>query len=265
MCDRCWPAAGRRVVWTYPLSAVTHHPVTGPRPNGCDIIGFDLRKHGLLMGKFFGHWTTPIDEDLRAVPLTDVTPSDAVGSVRTLTGRHQQAGWTMRVDIDTARGYSVTRMLAERTEAGPDRPLFRRLLQCIPDRDPASGLWYTRETTYEDFLEGELTLRHQAAIRPTSINQPIDPGVFTLAGLGIPVGEHVRGEEDSSHRYWDGNRIVDTRPAQPTADVVPPSGPPPQAVGATAGWPRWLMPLATAVFSMAAVALLRQAVRQRIG
>jgi hypothetical protein len=125
----------------------------------------------------------------------------------------------------------------------------------------ADGVWFPTVCTYTRLLGGELEYRQVAKIEVKSLNRPIDPRVFTLAGMDLPSPIPVITEKSTPEKpvvMWDGTKLVDatpyTRPAHPS--VVPR----PVAAGAFRAWLWVASELAAVIAAFAAWRLRRSGV-----
>jgi hypothetical protein len=79
----------------------------------------------------------------------------------------------------------------------------------------ADGVWFPTVCTYTRLLGGELEYRQVAKIEVKSLNQPIDPRVFTLAGMDLPSPIPVITQKSTPEKpvaMWDGTKLVDATP-----------------------------------------------------
>ena len=53
-----------------------------------------------------------------------------------------------------------------------------------------------------------LILHRIFTLRESSLNQPVSPESFELAGLGLEYGDHVRDEIEGELRFYDGEKLV---------------------------------------------------------
>lgn len=95
------------------------------------------------------------------------------------------------------------------------------------EQDADSGIWYPKDCTYERKKDGVLSDREIVNVDLISLNQEIDPDVFRLRGLGVPVGTPVSGlpEMRSGNSYvWTGSEIEEVKEESPGAlDRLPPA------------------------------------------
>ncbi|HET6574461.1 MAG TPA: hypothetical protein VFG68_12710 [Fimbriiglobus sp.] len=136
------------------------------------------------------------------------------------------------------------------------------------EQDARTGIWFPKKFVGEGFVNGALKDRDTVTVHLCEFNLPIDPSVFTLAGIKVADGEEVY---DPSKLYpkgppprfqYRGGQIV---PYQKKTPVEPP---PPEAVtqpqpvdpSVVPGRFRWWYAVAAVLFGLAAALLLRRAV-----
>jgi hypothetical protein len=135
-------------------------------------------------------------------------------------------------------------------------------IESEPARDPVSGTWYTRSYRYRQESNGVVEFDERLVIHHAEIDRPIDPKVFTLAGLDIPVGEAYRDVTSDRLRYWDGSKVVRESPIKPVgqANVPVPIAAAPEPVESVSSRVRWWAVGAAVLFAGAAVLFLRRAI-----
>jgi hypothetical protein len=77
--------------------------------------------------------------------------------------------------------------------------------------DERSGFWFPTHYEYYSFHGDVLKRKEVADIRVVELNPQIDPEVFTLRGMAIPVGTgvNVRSAPDGGDTfYWDGEKLI---------------------------------------------------------
>lgn len=138
------------------------------------------------------------------------------------------------------------------------------------EQDARTGVWFPKKFIGEAFRDGAIKDRNTVTVHLREFNQPIDPSVFTLAGIGVPDGVEVF---DPSKLYpkgppprlqYRGGQIV------PYQKVTPADPPPPEVVtqprpvdpSVVPGRFRWWYAVAAVLFGLAATLLLRRAVRR---
>jgi hypothetical protein len=165
--------------------------------------------------------------------------------------------------IDPAQGHNVTRIeYHELTKTGVNRLYVARsdLKQYGPER-----AWYPTRHTYEVFESGELRRSSVTAVTDCELNTPIDPRVFTLGGMGVPVGRGVAMKSRTESGRWDGERIVVGAEAERLAQKMTP--PEAETLPRPVEPPRpnyWLIAAAVVLTGIAVVALGYAARRRRL-
>jgi hypothetical protein len=73
-----------------------------------------------------------------------------------------------------------------------------------------TDIWVPGKVIAERLINGQSHRKTEYTITVYSINEPLDPKVFTLEGLNIPVGTPVDMHPDPEHlpRLWDGKKVV---------------------------------------------------------
>lgn len=82
-------------------------------------------------------------------------------------------------------------------------------------RTGADGIWFPKVCTYVRTINGELETRQVAKIEVKSLNRPIDPKVFDLAGMDLPAPIPVRTDAATTKTpvmAWDGAKLTDAAP-----------------------------------------------------
>jgi hypothetical protein len=132
-------------------------------------------------------------------------------------------GDNVHVWIAPALGNSVVRILVEgNTEGTP----FRSVLESDVMRVGSKEMWYPRSVVYATEVNGVAQLTEEIRVTQVAFNEPIDPGVFTLAGIDIAEGVGIAGtavkSAPGSRTVWSGSQIVDVKneddPARPVME-----------------------------------------------
>lgn len=72
-----------------------------------------------------------------------------------------------------------------------------------------SGLWFPTASKYVRTIAGKVVHQEEALFEIVSLNQPLPPQTFELAGLDIPVGHAVYTVPDSGPlQLWDGEKVA---------------------------------------------------------
>jgi hypothetical protein len=77
-------------------------------------------------------------------------------------------------------------------------------------KDKNTGLWFPGEINYKLMYKGKKRIIEKSTIKLISLNEPIDPEVFTPKGMGVYVGNTVRDKDSKSQArlMWDGEQVV---------------------------------------------------------
>ena len=148
-------------------------------------------------------------------------------------------------------GYSVVRMEEEFRGGGTQ---YVDSVDLQIRKHEKSGVWFPVSQHYQRVEDGSrVTCEEHLKITVLSLNEPLEPVVFTPAGMNVRPGTPVMfiPEQGTGHHVWDGNKIVGTRPAvYPTASLD--SG------------RRWVLPaILSALFVLLAVFFARQYYKRR--
>lgn len=116
-------------------------------------------------------------------------------------------GVAVRYWIDPARGDSVVRMESEFDRDGTH---YKNLLNVDVAYLDAAKIWFPAGCTYQRLENDRVTKSEQLTVRVVSLNEPIDPAVFTLSGMDIPPGTHVARvpSDGRGELVWNGDEIV---------------------------------------------------------
>lgn len=89
-------------------------------------------------------------------------------------------------------------------------------------------VWFPSECEYTCYSDDELIAHELWVVKNAEFNSPIDPTVFTLAGLELSQGTYVVGDSGQRGKValgvWDGEKLTDP-PASPTVLSHPPPAP----------------------------------------
>ena len=230
------------------------------------LYGFDPR--GL------GHFSTThmnmTGGDGRPVPpLQDVSRGQSPRRVAAGRWRDQDClfldsefvttGSPQRIVVVPAMNYAITEISAEFKQ--PDGSVYRHRRVSELTQVPGVNVWYPTETDYRIEVDGRLHTSEKATVKRVTVNQPISPSVFTLAGLGLEEGRPVTMPDKASPMMWSRGRLVPYVPAderliedEPPVPVNPPR----------TDWTAYLYGASAVLFAGLAVALLRRmAIRNR--
>jgi hypothetical protein len=147
-------------------------------------------------------------------------------------------------------GYSVVRMEQEFKGGGTN---YVDSVDLEIKKHEKSGVWFPVSQHYQRVEDGNRVSREEhLKVTVVSLNEPLDPAVFTPAGMNVRPGSLVMyiPERDTGECVWDGSKIVCTRPGEYS------SGP-----GMSR---RWLVYVnLSALFILLAIFFLRQYYKRR--
>jgi hypothetical protein len=125
-------------------------------------------------------------------------------------------GGSVRAWIAKDRGPSVMRIEIESEFRGK-----RLSFLADSELEKMSGVWFPKKYTYIHRVDGVEVDRRVIDVQVKSFNKPIDPEVFTVAGIGIPPQTPIMGITDvrRGQLIWDGKEIV-SRNKQPLPPEV---------------------------------------------
>lgn len=152
---------------------------------------------------------------------------------------------------------------------------FRGRFHSELEQEPRTGVWFPKKFVGETFKNDTIRDREVVTVHLREFNQPIDPTVFTLAGMNVRNGALVidpslnrTGKERPWTRYQDGQIV----PFQPVPYKVDASGqfspesitqPRPVDPSVVPGRYRWWYVSAAVLFGVAAALLLYRAAHRR--
>jgi prepilin-type N-terminal cleavage/methylation domain-containing protein/prepilin-type processing-associated H-X9-DG protein len=90
-------------------------------------------------------------------------------------------------------------------------------------RHEPSGLWFPVSYEVLEFApDGKLTERITSPVRVISINAPIDPKRFTVAGIGLPADTVVLGVPPQEETmFWNGSQLLPWEGQGASLPVIP--------------------------------------------
>lgn len=227
---------GYGVSWlARPNTAASLHPIGAPgRP------GFDQVIDPRLLGYYpaISAMLRPSQSRLDAIFSPDRNPPTV--ATEQLNGTECRVlQWTMKDGLGAAvwvapsKGNNIVRIKLE------DATSVDLLVSEDVTAVGQSGLWFPRVVRYETYKAGELTRREVVRIEEVRLNEPIDPSVFTLAGLALTEGTYVQTPDAKQSGFLRDGKIDTSRPktrfedtAPPTPLTAPPAGPNYWLVGA---------------------------------
>jgi hypothetical protein len=118
-------------------------------------------------------------------------------------------GRSVRIWIDPRRGPSVVRLEFEGISR-EQRPLVDSVESDLREYSP-SGMWYPQSCVYERHIDGKLVEKEVVDVEVVSLNEPLDPEVFRLAGMRIPGHLPITGLDSpiGKELWWNGEEIVE--------------------------------------------------------
>ncbi len=221
------------------------------------VYRVDPRKIGIVVEDIASLHDNPLDEILTSADRMNITLTtvELEGRFVQRVDYERQSGQHVSILIDPSQGHSVVR--ASIKDSTDEPPNHEERISCVVE-EFQPGIWYPRMVDYEDVRSGKVGDRAILRVDQATFNERIDPAIFTLAGMNIPVGVHVQEEppwEGRRMRIWDGKELVSP---SPLADV--PSGPSGPPVGQGPSHRRVWFALSTllAVVALALVAFWRR-------
>lgn len=172
----------------------------------------DLRNLGLTPDSFANSGFDLMERFIRAPHRENLSVSPAVEQGEEC----QRIQFTLRgtfvqVWVAPSKGYSILR---HRGEFDFEDTHYVDDIQLNVKEHNESGIWFPVSSHYRRTENGRRTREERLKVTIVSLNGPLDPKLFTLAGLDIPVGERVSKQGASPldyHLVWDGDRVISTR------------------------------------------------------
>ncbi len=182
---------------------------------------FDPRTIGMIPTWLNGLHTRPIDLVLtRPDRKSTSTRAESIGGepVQRVEYERKDGCW-LRAWISPAKNYSVLRMeIADRRKDGE----WVTSIECRPKAHNNGAVWFPESVTARKHRNGELMREEIATIHSAAFNQPVDPTLFTVEGLGMPPGHPINDLSNASAGTWDGEKVVPFRaPPPPPGDLQP--------------------------------------------
>jgi hypothetical protein len=211
------PAKRISYVQVYDYGSLPEHSRTFPDPRKIGLFPDDLTSlewvpDDLVLGNG-GRSDAPVERaDIDGTPCWL-----ARYTVPSKTGTLQVHAW-----VDAVRGHPL-KLRAEQTyqtDSGPSH-WVNELNLVLAQRRPGSEWFpsnYTSRVTANDSLERE----ERATVRVYSLNEPIDPSVFELRGMGVPAGIVVTTL--TSDRRHQGRQVWNGRDVVPASDLPATAG-----------------------------------------
>lgn len=122
--------------------------------------------------------------------------------------RTKPRGDVIRYWIAPSMDFNVMRWESELSRDGKN---YRWLLENKVSRHPPSGVWFPSAYKYQEVVDDDLAAEEQLDIKVISLNQHVDPKLFTLEDMHVPAGvtavRTARGV--STTAVWNGKQLVD--------------------------------------------------------
>ena len=178
-----------------------------------------------------------------------------------LKTKHIRFGLEMQVWIDTDLSSDVVRMDGSGTDKQGSVHTFS--LRSSGHRQILTDLWYPTEIHTIHASNGKPTLEEHFKIDFHSVNLPIDPIVFTIAGMNFPNGKSVilPGTDGKGYVIWNGKVVLESSLSKDQSQqlpVPPVTAPVPTNPEAVAQPFRWYYIAAAVLFSGIAVYFFRR-------
>jgi hypothetical protein len=182
---------------------------------------FDPRTIGMLPTWLSGLQSAAIDHCLtRPDRKGTSTRAESIGGEPVQRVEYERKdGCRIRAWVSPAKNCSVLRIeIAKQWEDGK----WVTSIECRPKAHNNGAVWFPESVTARKHRNGELIEEEIATIRSAAFNQPVDPALFTLEGLGMPPGHMISDLSNASTGTWDGEKVVPLRaPPPPPADLEP--------------------------------------------
>jgi hypothetical protein len=191
------------------------------------VVVVDPKRVGFVPFSLFGTWRNTLDifvgrpeRQNSAVSKTTFNGQDC--SLVEYTGLH---GERVKIWIAPGLGYNVTR-LAIAGIAPQDGVPWKTILESKIAQWGSKKVWYPSSYVFERARGGKIQEKEEVIVTRASLNEPIDPKVFTLAGLdlleGIAIsGSAVKQAPPGKENVWLKGQIrqltVQGSPARPPA------------------------------------------------
>jgi hypothetical protein len=230
-----------------------------PMLDGVDIglVGLTFSTYPRLQNSFYNkklRLISPLisDPDYQGLQLIKTLPTG-----ETIYSFHYKKT-NMSVKLISSPSFGNALLTIEGSRESPiDKIKSRLVLTNSGHKKVYGNLYLPSQVKHERFENDTLTYSETFKIEIHSINEPIDPRLFTLAGMGFPNGTPVLDTEDSTRSYvvLDG-KVSSTKSLNDKGFVAPiPSPTNPDAVAQPF---RWYYILAAVLFSGIAVYFFRR-------
>lgn len=89
-----------------------------------------------------------------------------------------------------------------------DKKQFSAVSNIHVKKDTPTGRWFPESIDYQRTTPNGVVSNSRVAIKDCHFNEPINQEQFAIAGLGVPVGTPVYGEDYGNRRpVWDGKKV----------------------------------------------------------
>ncbi|HBI45345.1 MAG TPA: hypothetical protein DDY78_21210 [Planctomycetales bacterium] len=171
----------------------------------------DPRLLGVVLGSFPNLSSYRLDANVGALDRKGVTiQNDTWKGVecRRIDFKNP-AGMDGRIWIVPAWGPNVVRIQTEGDGRG-HHYLFS--VESEYQKIEPSGIWYPQTCTFERRADNKLEEKEEIGVQVLSMNEPVDPNAFRLAGMEIPAGTYVAGFRAEGPSTWNGKELVPQAP-----------------------------------------------------
>lgn len=182
-----------------------------------EMLGLIPMPSGLL-------YRTPVDAFYDVVERTEWTiEPERLDEVDTLKSSYFRAdGQRVTFWIAPELGHSVVQ-----TEFSSLSKQGKRRTQRVHSKLAQHGdVWFPSECEYTCYSDDELIAHELWIVKNATFNSPIDPAVFTLAGLELPQGTYVVGDSGQQGKLapgvWNGGKLTDPPPSPTVLSQPPP-------------------------------------------
>jgi hypothetical protein len=153
-----------------------------------------------------------VDEDLKIFK----DRREEFARTETLDGRMvEHVGWTRPVDggrfeywVSPSEGYSIVR--ARTTVKYPHGLAVENAVITIQQYgSEAFPLWFPQTFESINTMDGKLERKQRVIVTEATLNEPLDPKLFELAGMNPRPGQSISREpSNGKHEIWDGEKIA---------------------------------------------------------
>ena len=138
----------------------------------------------------------------------------------------RNTGATIRLVVVPAMNFAPVRIEAEFIANGVN---YRDVVSVKNKFHEPSRTWFPANFRYERRLDDRIVELQEGKLTVESLNEPVSPEIFTLAGMGLPPGVHVSRFPEDEHlvgvNVWNGREVVHEGGDDETVPAaVPPPG-----------------------------------------